>query len=98
MYGKSIPPDWVCMNGNELELHATEAHPLNKSIYFTCSLECFYLISKNYQGSCFVKDTLTGKEVNKANAVIGLRTKNKPEVIYFENKANLTKFYQQHVK
>lgn len=98
MYGKAIHPDWVCMNGNELELHATKGHALNKFTYFVCSQECYNRISGNYQGYCFVRDTVTGKEVNKANAVIGLRSKNKPELVYFANQANFLKYYNQHAK
>jgi len=96
MYGKAIHPDWVCMNGNELELHITEGHALNKFTYFVCSHECFNRISKNYQGSCFTRDTITGQTVNKADAVIGLRSKNKPDVVYFANRSSFMKYYNQH--
>lgn len=98
MYGKAIHPDWVCMNGNELELHATKGHALNKFTYFVCSQECYNRISGNYQTSGFANDTITGIAVNKANAVIGLRAKNKPEVVYFANKANFLKYYNQNAK
>jgi len=98
MYGKVIHPEWVCMNGNELEPHNTDSYTLNKLPYFVCSHECYNRISNNYQAFGFAKDTISGKVVNKTNAVIGLRSKNEPEVIYFANQANFLKYYNQHAK
>ncbi len=98
MYGKILPPDWVCMNGNELEPHITNRITLNELPYFVCSDGCYDWFSNNYQSCGFAKDTITGKLINKAKAVIGLQSKNKPEVVYFETKASFLKYYSQHEK
>jgi len=92
-YGKEINHEWACMDGNKLRQHKTLKYDINYHLFNVCSSDCYERLNKNYNTDAFAKDTISGKKILKSDAVIGLKTKKHPELIYFENKQNLIKYY-----
>lgn len=92
-YGKEIKPEWVCMDGNILRQHQTLEYDINSHLFNLCSSGCYEDLSSNYKTSAFATDTISGKKIFKSDAVIGLKSKKKPDLIYFENKQNFSSYY-----
>ena len=93
-YGNEIPGEWACMNGDNLQLHKTSKAVFKNKAYYLCSQECFNHLVKHFTEVAMVPDAFSGDTINKADALIGLKEKGKPELVYFENTENLKKYYQ----
>jgi hypothetical protein len=97
-YGKVVPGNWTCMNGNNLQIHeSTKTSYKNKTYYF-CSQECFNHLAKHFTEVAIVPDAFSGDSINKAEAISGLKKRNNPELVYFKNKQNFKKYYEQRNK
>lgn len=59
--------------------------------YFGCCENCVKKLQENIAGVRYAKDPITGKEVDKANAVI-VQNKENGVVFYFESKTSAEKF------
>jgi len=92
-YGKKIPGEWACMNGDNLQLHKTAKVTYNDKLYYFCSQNCFNHMVKNFMGVAIVPDAFSGDSINKADALIGLKEKGKPELVYFKNEETLNQYY-----
>lgn len=93
-YGKEIPGEWACMNGNNLTMHKSSKVAYNKKIYYFCSQECFNHLVKHFTEVTMVPDAFSGDSINKADALIGLKEKGKPELTYFKNQQTFKKYYE----
>jgi hypothetical protein len=92
-YGKEIKAEWVCMDGNLFREHKTLKYDINYHLFNVCSTGCYEDLSSNFKAAAFATDTISGKKVFKSDAVIGLKSKKKPDLIYFENRQNFSKYY-----
>jgi len=92
-YGKEIPGEWACMNGDNLQLHKTAKVTHNDKLYYFCSQHCFNHMVKNFMEVAMVPDAFSGDSINKADALIGLKEKGKPELVYFKNEETLNQYY-----
>lgn len=45
-----------------------------------------------------IADAFSGDSINKADAIIGLKTRNKQEVVYFKNKENFKNYDESRHK
>jgi YHS domain-containing protein len=95
-YGNEIPGKWACMNGNNLQLHKTSKVAYNNTDYYFCSQNCFNHLVKHFSKFAIVTDAISGDSINKADALIGLREKGKPELIYFKNKQTFKRYYEKN--
>jgi hypothetical protein len=93
-FGKAVSPDFICMSGDKMGYHKTTVLICNEKQFYVCSDHCSQKIKNHFQESAFTNDALSGKQICKADALIGLKTKNRPAVVYFENAENLKKYYQ----
>jgi YHS domain-containing protein len=93
-YGKEIPGEWACMNGNNLTMHKSSKVAYNKKVYYFCSQECFNHLTKHFAEVAMVPDAFSGDSINKADALIGLKEKGKPELAYFKNQQTFKKYYE----
>lgn len=93
-YGKEIPVEWACMNSNNLQLHKTTKANYKDKEYCFCSQECFNHLVKHFTEVAMVPDAFTGDSINKADAVIGLKEKGKPEIAYFKNTETFHHYYE----
>lgn len=97
-YGKAIPADLICMNGNYFMKHKTKKFVFNNWVYYMCSENCEIALINDYSKVGFAKDTISGNRINKAEAIPGLRQKSKPEIIYFNDKKNFQAYYKNEKK
>lgn len=93
MYGKEIPKNLVCMNGNKLEHHESIKFISNDHIFYVCSVRCKENIIHHYENLAFISDAFSGDTICKANALIGIRERGKPEVVYFKDADNFNNYY-----
>jgi hypothetical protein len=83
-YGKEVPGNWTCMNGDNLEIHESSGMEYRGNIYYFCSQKCFSHLVRHFGEVSLVPDAVSGDSINKADAIIGLRKRNKTEVVYFK--------------
>ena len=93
-YGKEIPGEWACMNGDNLPLHKTAKVTYNEKPYYFCSQHCFNHLVKNFKKVAIVPDGFSGDSINKADALIGLKERGKPGLVYFKNAETLNQYYR----
>jgi len=93
LWDKEVPHNYVCMNGDKHKPHETQAISINNNVFYVCSNKCAVEIKYHFSELAYSKDALTGKIIFKSNALIGLKSKNKPDVVYFQNKQNFKNYY-----
>lgn len=93
-FGIAVSPDFICMSGDKMDYHKTTVLICNEKQFYVCSDHCSQKIKSHFQEFAFANDALSGKPICKADALIGLKTKNQPAVVYFENAENLKEYYQ----
>jgi hypothetical protein len=93
-YGKEIPDNWVCTNGDNLQIHESTKAVFDDKIYYFCSQQCFNHLAKHFKEVAIVADAVSGDSINKSDAIIGLKKRNKPELVYFRNKENFKEYYE----
>jgi hypothetical protein len=82
------------MNGDNLQIHKSTKAVFNDKVYYFCSQQCFNHLAEHFKEVAIVADAFSGDSINKADAIIGLRRRNKTEVAYFKNKQNFKKYYE----
>ena len=97
-YGIAVSPDFICMSGDKMGYHNSTIFICNEKQFYVCSDHCSQKIKNHFQEFAFANDALSGKPICKADALIGLKTKNQPAVVYFENAENLKNYYQMNKK
>lgn len=97
-YGKVVPDNWACMNGDNLQIHESTKAVFEDKTYYFCSQECFNRLVNHFRRVAITPDAFSGDSINKADAIIGLKTRNKQEVVYFKNKQNFKKYYESKHK
>lgn len=98
LYGRVVPADLICMNGNYFMKHKTKKLAFHDKVYYMCSENCEIALINDYSKVAFIKDTISGLMINKADGIPGLRQKNKPEIIYFTNVENFHAYYNEDNK
>ncbi len=93
-YGKEIPGEWACMNGDNLQIHKTSKVVYNDKVYYFCSQKCFNQLVNNSTKVAMICDASSGDLINKAEALIGLKEKGKPELVYFKNIETFKQYYE----
>lgn len=97
-YDKEIPGNWTCMNGDNLQIHESSKMEYKGNAYYFCSQKCFNHLVKHFREVAIVADAISGDSINKADAIIGLKKRNNTELVYFKNKQNFKKYYEQRIK
>jgi len=94
LYGKEVPSELVCMNGDKLLHHKSKEVYYNGKHYFFCNQKCYDHLVNNFQEDAFIPDSFSGDMINKADALIGLKTWGEPEIVYFQNKKTFNQYYK----
>jgi hypothetical protein len=94
LYGKEIPHQLICMNGNKLEYHESSKIIINDKAFYACSDKCKNHLIKHYDNAAFVTDAFTGDTISKSGSLVGLKEKGKPGIIYFKNKQSFDSYYK----
>lgn len=93
-YGQNMLENWICMNGDNLQIHESTKAVFENKVYYFCSQQCFNHLAKHFKEVAMVADAFSGDSINKADAIIGLKTRNKQDVVYFKNKENFNRYYE----
>ncbi len=93
-YGKEIPGEWACMNGDNLQIHKTSKVVYNDKVYYFCSQKCFNYLVNHFTKVAMVRDAFSGDSINKSEALIGLKEKGKPELVFFKNEETFNHYYE----
>ncbi len=93
LYGKEIPKTLVCVSHNSLLYHESVKLVVEGSPYYICSHDCHEQLLKHFQEVAYALEAFSGDTICKANALIGLKERGKPELVYFKNKQNFKKYY-----
>jgi ribosomal protein L24E len=94
LYGKEIPPELICMNGDNLKIHESSEESYQGKIYYFCSKDCYNHFVNHFRQDAFVPDSFSGDTICKADALIGLKNRGKPWVVYFKNKKTFNQYYE----
>jgi hypothetical protein len=81
------------MDGDKLSKHKTTAYNINNHLFHACSKGCYEYLTTNFQTAAYKTDTITGMKILKSDALIGLKSKKNPDVIYFEDRQTFNKYY-----
>ncbi|MEE4198685.1 MAG: hypothetical protein V2I54_13685 [Bacteroidales bacterium] len=94
LYGKSMPRHLVCMSHDGMIHHESSKIVFKNKTYFVCSHSCHNHIERYYKEHAFTTDAYSGDTISKADAIIGLKVKGEPVIVYFKNKRTLNKYYE----
>lgn len=98
LYGKEVPPELVCMDGDILLYHNSIKISCKGKNFFFCSQDCCDHLVNHFQENAFIPDPISSDTIYKADALIGLRDRGKPEVIYFQNIKTFNQYYKSRNK
>jgi len=93
LYGKQIDPECICHAENRLKEHKTSVLKYSKNTFYVCGSGCCHRIEKHYQKYAFTIDAVSGDSILKSNAIIGLKERGKPEIVYFDSKTTFNEYY-----
>lgn len=93
-YGKEVPKKFVCMSANALQYHESINVEHENQTYYVCSHGCHEHLINNYQEVAFSQDAYSGDTICKSSAIVGLKERGKPEVVYFINTKNFNNYYE----
>ncbi len=79
-----------------LLLHKTSKVVYKNNDYYFCSHNCFNHLIKHFGKVAMVPDAISGDSINKANVLIGLKEREKPEVIYSKNEQTFKISYEKN--
>ena len=94
-YGKPIPNEWICMNGNNLQLHKSSKAMHKNKAYYLCSQHCFDHLFYHYNEVSMTLDAYSKDTINKAEAIIGLKARGSDLIVYFRNEETFEKYYDK---
>lgn len=94
LYGKVIPAELVCMYSDKLLKHKSINHSFNGKKYFLCSQHCYDHLVNHFQKNAFIPDLFSSDSLCKADALIGLKKRGKPEIIYFKSRKTFNQYYK----
>lgn len=93
-HGKVVPKNWICMNGDNLLIHQSTSAVFEDKTYYFCSKSCYNHLVKHLRKVAITPDAFSGDSINKSDAIIGLKEKGKPELVYFKNEQNFKNYYE----
>ena len=94
LYGKELSFKLICMHHNKLTYHESVEFEYDGGTFYVCSDHCQKAITNNYSEEAFIADTYSEDTVRKCDAIIGLKERGEPNVLYFTNKQNFEKYYK----
>jgi YHS domain-containing protein len=94
LYGKQVPAELVCMNGNKLLNHTGKKLLYKGKTYFFCNQKCYDHLVNHFQEDAFTPDSFSGDTICKADALIGLKNRGEPQIVYFQNIKTFNQYYK----
>jgi len=81
------------MCDNRLQYHESSKVVHDNRVFYICGTRCHQHLINNFREIAFVTDAFSGKTISKSDATIGLKEKNQPVLVYFENMKNFKNYY-----
>ncbi len=94
LYGKQVPAELVCMNGDKLLKHESIKFSYKGKKYSFCNQDCYDHFVNHFTEDAFISDPLSGDTICKADALLGLKNQGNPEIVYFQNLKTFNQFYK----
>jgi hypothetical protein len=98
LYGKEISPELICEVDNLLMYHESSKIIIDTKIFYICSEKCKHRILEHNQQYANTIDAYSGDSICKADAIIGLKERGQPSIVYFQNKQTFQMYYDQRNK
>lgn len=94
LFGKEVPVELVCMNGNKLLHHKSIKLSYKGKKYSFCNQDCYDHFVNHFTEDAFISDPLSGDTICKAAALLGLKNRGEPEIVYFQNIKTFNQYYK----
>ena len=94
LYGKEVPTELVCMNGDKLLNHKSLKLSYKGKDYFFCNRGCYDHLVNHFQEDAFTPDPFSGDTICKAAALLGLKNRGNPDIVYFQNIKTFNQYYK----
>lgn len=94
-YGKPITNEWICMNGNNLQLHKSSKVMYKNKTFNFCSQHCFDHLVHHYNEVSMTVDAYSKDTIYKAEAISGLKARGSDLILYFKDEETFEKYYEQ---
>lgn len=97
-YGKAIPKEWICMNGNTLQLHQSSKVEYQQKEYNFCRQQCFDHFVLHLPIASITTDAFSKDTILKSEAIIGLKERGSNVIVYFNNKETFGNYYNRKIR
>ena len=94
LYGKQVPAELVCMNGDKLLKHESIKLSYKGKKYSFCNQDCYDHFVNHFTEDAFISDPLSGDTICKAAALLGLKNRGNPDIVYFQNRKTFNQYYK----
>ena len=94
LYGKQVPTELVCMNGDKLLKHKSIKLSYKRKKYSFCNQDCYDHFVNHFTEDAFTPDSFSGDTICKADALIGLKNRGEPQIVYFQNIKTFNQYYK----
>ncbi len=94
LYGKQVPAKLVCMNGDKLLKHESIKLSYKGKKYSFCNQDCYDHFVNHFTEDAFISDPLSGDTICKADALLGLKNRGNPDIVYFQNRKTFNQYYK----
>ncbi|MDD4637152.1 MAG: hypothetical protein PHI48_09400 [Bacteroidales bacterium] len=94
LYGKQVPAELVCMNGDKLLKHESIKLSYKGKKYSFCNQDCYDHFVDHFTEDAFISDPLSGDTICKAAALLGLKNRGNPDIVYFQNIKTFNQYYK----
>jgi len=94
LYGKQVPAELVCMNGDKLLKHESIKLSYKGKKYSFCNQDCYDHFVNHFTEDAFISDPLSGDTICKAAALLGLKNRGNPDIVYFQNIKTFNQYYK----
>ncbi len=94
LYSKEVSQELVCMSDDKLLTHKSLKLSYKGKNYFFCKQKCYDHFVCHFQEDAFIPDPFSGDTICKADALVGLKNRGEPEIVYFQNRKTFNLYYK----
>lgn len=96
LFQKALSTEKVCMIDNQMKRHSTDSYLVQQQKIKVCGKNCESIMEHHVEEVLRTDDAFSHEQITKSTAIIGLKKKGNPELVYFKNKRNFEKYYRQN--
>lgn len=95
LYGKEVPAKLTCIAEAVLKVHETSSIATPKGTVYLCSRHKNSWINNQAAVPTSIEDAYTHEPMNKIFAIVGLKKRGEPHLVYFKNGQNFQRYYSE---